>query len=142
MMYPAADVPAIQLSLVQGLDPDMHIRLGKALQPLLEENILIIGSGFSFHNLRAFSWDGSQEADERNDTFQEWLIEICTSASDEEVRTRNLCEWEAAPHARYCHPREEHLLPLHVCCGLTQSQGKLIFDDMIMGKRAVAFLWN
>lgn len=142
MMYPGADIPAIQLSLVRGLDSDMHIRLGKALQPLLKANILVIGSGFSFHNLRAFSWEGNQEADERNDAFQDWLIEVCTSASDEDVRTRNLSEWEAAPHARYCHPREEHLLPLHVCCGLTNSPAKLIFDDKILGKRAVAFLWK
>jgi aromatic ring-opening dioxygenase catalytic subunit (LigB family) len=142
MMYPAADVPAIQLSLVRGLDPDMHIRLGKALQSLLEENIHVIGSGFSFHNLRAFSWDGSQEADERNDAFQDWLIEVCTSATDGDMRNTYLRQWEAAPYARYCHPREEHLLPLHVCCGLAQTSARLIFDDMIMGKRAVTFLWN
>jgi aromatic ring-opening dioxygenase catalytic subunit (LigB family) len=142
MMYPLADIPAIQLSLVRGLDPDLHIRLGKALQSLLEENILIIGSGFSFHNLRAFSWDGKQEADESNDEFQDWLIGVCTSSKGDHERNRELINWEAAPHARYCHPREEHLLPLHVCCGLTTSPAKLIFDDTIMGKRSVAFLWN
>jgi aromatic ring-opening dioxygenase catalytic subunit (LigB family) len=142
MMYPAADIPAIQLSLVRGLDPDIHIRLGMALQPLLEENILVIGSGFSFHNIRALSWDGGQETDEKNDEFQDWLIQLCTSVYEEDVRNRYLREWEAGPHARYCHPREEHLLPLHVCCGLTQSPAKLVFNDMVMGKRAVAFLWN
>jgi aromatic ring-opening dioxygenase catalytic subunit (LigB family) len=113
-----------------------------ALQPLLEENILVIGSGFSFHNIRALSWDGGQEADEKNDEFQDWLIQLCTSVYEEDVRNRYLREWEAGPNARYCHPREEHLLPLHVCCGLTQSPAKLVFNDMVMGKRAVAFLWN
>ena len=49
--------------------------------------------------------------------------------------------WEKAPSARYCHPREEHLLPLHVCLGLGDSQAQVIFDDYILGKRAVALLW-
>ena len=51
--------------------------------------------------------------------------------------------WEEAPAARYCHPREEHLLPLHVCVGIAgeNSRAEKIFDDYILGKRAVAFQW-
>ena len=56
-------------------------------------------------------------------------------------RERRLVEWEKAPSARYCHPREEHLLPLHVCQGMADMPAKLIFDDQILGKRSVAFLW-
>jgi hypothetical protein len=52
---------------------------------------------------------------------------------------RNLSEGE--PAARYCHPREEHLLPLHVCVGMADKIGRLIFDDYILGKRSIAFLW-
>lgn len=52
-----------------------------------------------------------------------------------------LIDWRKAPHARYCHPREEHLLPLHVCAGMARTAGRLVFDDYIAGKRAVAFLW-
>ncbi len=58
MMYPQADIPSIQISLLRGLDPAAHIALGKALGGLMDENILVIGSGFSFHNLREFSWQG------------------------------------------------------------------------------------
>ena len=58
LMYPEADIPSIQLSLIRGLDPAMHIALGKALGSLMQENILVIGSGFSFHNMNAFSWQG------------------------------------------------------------------------------------
>ncbi len=50
--------------------------------------------------------------------------------------------WEQAPSARYCHPREEHLLPLHVCIGMAAKPAKLVFDDHILGKRSVAFLWQ
>jgi len=53
-----------------------------------------------------------------------------------------LINWEKAPSARYCHPREEHLLPLLVCAGMADKPAKLIFDDYILGKRGIAFLWN
>ena len=141
MMYPGADIPALQLSLIRGLDPAAHLALGRALRSLLPENILVIGSGFSFHNMRAFSWEGIAEPDPANDAFQEWLIETCTASLTGEEREQRLRDWAKAPSARYCHPREEHLLPLQVCYGLAQRQAELIFDDFILGKRGVAFLW-
>jgi 4,5-DOPA dioxygenase extradiol len=141
LMYPKADIPCLQLSLMRGLDPEAHIALGKALRGLRNENILVIGSGFSFHNLRAFSWQGMGAPDPANDAFQDWLIETCTGALTPPEREQRLIEWEQAPSARYCHPREEHLLPLHVCQGLAGKPARLIFDDQILGKRSVAFLW-
>lgn len=141
LMYPKAHIPALQLSLLRGLNPDAHIALGKALRGLLAENILIIGSGFSFHNMRAFALDGSSVPDPANDEFQNWLIEVCTGAMSQAEREQRLMEWKKAPSASYCHPREEHLLPLHVCLGLANKPGTVIFDDYILGKRAVAFLW-
>jgi 4,5-DOPA dioxygenase extradiol len=142
MMYPKADIPALQLSILQGLNSAAHIFLGKALRELLNENILVIGSGFSFHNLRAFfTQTGVDAADPANNAFQDWLIETCTSSISDAEREQRLIEWEKAPNARYCHPREDHLMPLHVCIGLAGKAGKLIFDDRIFGKRSVAFLW-
>ncbi len=141
MMYPEAEIPSIQISLVAGLDPGAHIALGAALRPLLAENILVIGSGFSFHNLRAFSRDGGAARDPENDAFQDWLAETCTGAMDRAERERRLLAWSGAPGARYCHPREEHLLPLHVCAGMADGPATKVFDDCILGKRAVAFLW-
>lgn len=141
LMYPQADIPSLQLSLLRGLDPGAHIALGKALRELKKENILVIGSGFSFHNMRAFSWQGGGDPDPANDAFQDWLIEVCTGALSQAEREQRLIEWENAPSARYCHPREEHLLPLHVCQGMADKPAKLIFDDQILGKRGVAFLW-
>jgi aromatic ring-opening dioxygenase catalytic subunit (LigB family) len=143
LMYPQADIPAIQLSLVQGLDPFVHIEMGKALNALMNENILVVGSGFSFHNMGVFSLDGNINEDRANDLFQEWLIETCTAPLTQAEREKRLVNWEKAPSARYCHPREEHLLPLHVCAGIAgeRSQTEKIFDDTILGKRAVAFQW-
>ncbi len=141
LMYPQADIPSIQLSLLRGLNPAAHIALGKALRELMQENILVVGSGFSFHNLSAFSWNGGIQSDSRNDAFQEWLIQVCTGSNQQEQREQQLINWEKAPHARYCHPREEHLLPLHVCLGMAEKPARLIFNDQILGKRAVAFLW-
>lgn len=141
LIYPEADIPALQMSLVRGLDPARHLVLGKALRELLTENILVVGSGFSFHNMRAFAWDGKRAPDSANDDFQNWLIEVCTGTMSQAEREQRLKEWEHAPSARYCHPREEHLVPLHVCAGMADKPGNMIFDDYIMGKRAVAFLW-
>ncbi len=142
LMYPEADIPSIQLSLLRGLDPAAHIALGKALRGLADLNILVVGSGFSFHNLSAFSWQATGAADHANDAFQDWLIGTCASPLAEAEREQRLINWETAPSARYCHPREEHLLPVHVCVGMAGKPGTVVFDDQILGKRSVAFLWQ
>lgn len=143
LMYPEANIPSIQISLVRELDPVVHMEIGKALRPLMNENILVIGSGFSFHNMRAFSRERNSTTDETNDSFQDWLIETCSGSMSQAEREQRLIFWEKAPAARYCHPREEHFLPLHVCVGIAGENNRAakIFDDYILGKRAVAFKW-
>ncbi len=141
LMYPEADIPTLQLSLLRGLDPAAHLGLGEALRELVKDNILVVGSGFSFHNMAEFQWTAGDARDPANDAFQDWLIETCTGVVSPAERRRRLLGWERAPSARYCHPREEHLLPLHVCAGLTDAPASVVFDDAILGKRAVAFLW-
>lgn len=142
LMYPEANIPTIQLSLISGLDPRRHILMGEALKELLGENILIIGSGFSFHNLREFAWTNEKKTDKRNDDFQDWLIKVCTGDSSSEEKGSQLVAWEKNPSARYCHPREEHLLPLHVCFGISDEPAEVIFDDYILGKRSIALQWG
>ena len=141
LMYPQADIPSLQLSLLRGLNPTAHIAVGNALRELTAENILVIGSGFSFHNMSAFSWQGIDTPDPANDAFQNWLLEVCTGPISQSEREQLLIDWEKAPSARYCHPREEHLLPLHVCLGMADKPATTIFDDYILGKRAIALLW-
>jgi 4,5-DOPA dioxygenase extradiol len=139
ILYPQADIPSFQISLLHSLDPSEHLQLGKALSPLLQENILIIGSGFSFHNMHAFM-DHFSKQDTHNDAFQSWLIDTCTN-KEQSVRDERIINWNKAPYARYCHPREEHLLPLHICMGIAGTPASVIFDDFIMGKRSLAFEW-
>jgi len=142
IMFPDATIPCVQLSLLNNLNPETHLKIGKALSELRMENVLIIGSGFSFHNIKAFFSPAMGTPDLKNEAFEHWLIDTCTNTkiSAHERETR-LIEWTHAPFARYCHPREEHLLPLHVCLGLANTNAKMVFDGEVAGKKASAFLW-
>src|SRR5688572_1487283 len=116
VIYPRADVPVVQLSLLKGLDPVTHLALGRALTPLRDEGILIVGSGLSYHNLRQFfsprGWGPSRE-------FDGWLGGVLLAGNPND-RAGKLAAWEAAPAARAAHPREEHLLPLMVAVGAAE----------------------
>lgn len=143
LMYPEADIPAIQLSLVKGLDPDEHLRIGEALQGLDYDNLLIIGSGFSFHNMRAFFIPESDDMHAANAAFQGWLEETCMSTTlTEDDRRQRLQYWAEAPSARYCHPREEHLLPLHVCYGIAGRPADEHIATKILGKASGMYAWT
>lgn len=143
LMYPDADIPCVQLSLVHSLDADLHIQIGKALQSLDWANLLVIGSGFSFHNMRAFFSPESQESRAMNIAFDEWLREtISDDGLLEETRKERLVHWSSAPGARYCQPREEHLLPLHVCYGIANKPSDKTFRAEIMKKQSSMFYWE
>ena len=142
LMYPEADVPCVQLSLVRGLNPAEHIRMGEALADLKHQNVLILGSGFSFHNMQAFFTPDTDRTRAWNEAFNGWLVETCSDGGmDEAERRDRLTHWDAAPHARYCHPREEHLLPLHVCYGAAGRPCSEYFGLTILGKKASVFVW-
>ncbi|MCW8847042.1 MAG: dioxygenase [Gammaproteobacteria bacterium] len=142
IMFPKADIPCVQISLFDSLSPSRHIQLGRVLAGLREDNILVIGSGFSFHNLKAFFSPPSDAMAVGNTSFENWLVETCTStALDEVERESRLVHWQEAPAARLCHPREEHLLPLHVCYGLAQAPARKAFSFEIMGMQASAYAW-
>ena len=142
LMYPEADIPCVQLSLVNNLDPGLHIQIGEALAGIQHENLLIIGSGFSFHNMKAFFSSGNDRDKAMNDAFETWLTKTCCSEDmDEAVRNQLLINWEEAPYARFCHPREEHLLPLYVCYGVNTCASRESFRLKILGKSASCYLW-
>jgi 4,5-DOPA dioxygenase extradiol len=141
LMYPEPTIPTFQISLIRGLDPAKHLQLGEALRLFLERDVLFIGSGFSYHNLRAFSWEPDNRPDPLNDAFQNWLIDTCVRTDDYAVLSVKLRAWSQAPGARYAHPREEHLIPLMISAGLGGSKADVVFDDYILGKRGVAFAW-
>lgn len=142
IMYPEADIPCVQLSLVDTLDALRHIEVGNALQNLASQNVLVIGSGFSFHNLRAFFGPDNADSRQLNQAFEQWLQDVCVGSEIPEHKRREmLMQWADAPGARYCHPREEHLLPLHVCYGVAQSACTERYELTIMNKKSSMYLW-
>jgi len=117
VIYPAADVPLVQLSIHRDSNPNLHLALGRALAPLRNEGVLIIGSGLSYHNLRNFGPSARQSSKE----FDDWLqLTLCHNSYDK--RIDRLIHWEQAPSARQAHPHEDHLLPLLVAVAAAENE--------------------
>lgn len=145
LMYPQAEVPVVQMSLISGLDPEMHLKLGEALAFLRAQGVLIVGSGMSFHNMQAFfSKQASTPA--RSERFDEWLTETLTAPElSVQERKKRMKNWQDAPEARFCHPREEHLLPLHVCLGAGSVESAVadkVFSGWLFDTKISAFIWR
>ncbi|HEY0916445.1 MAG TPA: class III extradiol ring-cleavage dioxygenase [Solimonas sp.] len=115
LSWPQAQIPTVQLSLRHDLDAAAHLAIGRALAPLRDEGVLILGSGFSYHNLRAMIGGAVRDVAGSSRRFDDWLTAAVESAPAE--RERLLADWANAPDARACHPREEHLIPLMVVAG-------------------------
>lgn len=109
---PEADLPVVSLSMKLGYDPAAHFALGRALAPLRDEGVVIMGSGLTYHNLRLFD----ARAAEPSRLFDAWLRRAMLDLLPED-RAAQLMHWEAAPAARTVHPREDHLVPLMVALG-------------------------
>jgi len=130
LAYPKADVPTVQLSLKRGLDPAEHLAIGRALAPLRDEGVFIVGSGMTFHNLRAFGPQSSAVAEQ----FDGWLR--ATAGLEAAERNRLLLDWSSAPSARQAHPREEHLLPFMVIAGAAgNDRGQVAYNGKIRDLR-------
>ncbi|WP_020410733.1 DODA-type extradiol aromatic ring-opening family dioxygenase [Hahella ganghwensis] len=143
ILYPEASIPVVQLSLEDSLDPAAHLRIGKALKRLRADNVMIVGSGFSFHNLSVFFSPKGPNVSQSVNEFTVWLDEqLTTSELSEENRVRSLESWEQAPNARFCHPREEHLLPLHCCLGAAENAVTDVFRFKTMNIESRCYLWN
>ena len=129
VMYPQADVPLYQVSLQRGYDPARHFALGRALAPLRDEGVLIVGSGLSYHNLRLFG----PGAKEPSAAFDGWLDKVL--ALDPARRTEALLRWEEAPYARVCHKEEDHLVPLFAALGAAEGAAatRVYHDTNVFG---------
>lgn len=135
-IYPQADMPIVQLSIQASYDPAWHLRAGRALAPLRSEGVLIIGSGSSFHNMRALMQGGGQ-ADSR--VFDAWLTAALVEHSGSE-RTALLEDWASARAARIAHPREDHLVPLLVAVGAAEAEigSRVYHEDAFLGNAAMS----
>lgn len=117
LIVPDASIPIVQVSLRSDLDPSAHIQLGEALAPLREEGVLLVCSGQTTHNLRS-NFNGKPESWAVD--FSDWLHTTLTSvnpANAEETKQKLVRIMQDAPGARQSHPREEHLIPVHVAFG-------------------------
>lgn len=117
-MYPDADIPVLQLSL-PSLEPRRLFTIGEILAPLREEGVLIIGSGFTTHNLRAMRPGVDDPALPPLAEFDEWAAEAVTAGDVDAV----LDFATRAPEARIAHPRTEHWAPIHAVLGAASRTG-------------------
>ena len=140
--FPHADVPVLQVSLLGSLDAQAHIDYGRALAPLRDEGVLIIGSGMSYHNMRGY---GDPRSTPVSADFDRWLTDTVALPAAE--RNARLAQWDTAsgPAGRLSHPprAEEHLLPLHVVAGAAgDSVGRKVFTDQVLATTISAFRFD
>jgi aromatic ring-opening dioxygenase catalytic subunit (LigB family) len=133
--YPEANVPLLQLSMRADYDPAAHLAVGRAIAPLRNEGVLIIGSGLSYHNLRQMGPQAKVPSLE----FDEWLTNVVCRLQSES-RNHQLINWSQAPSARLAHPREDHLVPLFVAAGAAEAEvgDRIYHEDAFLGGVAVS----
>ncbi|XP_010273681.1 PREDICTED: extradiol ring-cleavage dioxygenase-like [Nelumbo nucifera] len=135
LMYPEADIPICQLSIQTNQDGTYHYKMGKALAPLRDEGVLIIGSGSATHNLRALQFNDVSAVPWALN-FDTWLKESLIDGRHEDVNHYMV----KAPRAEMAHPRPDHLYPLHVALGATgeNADAELIHHSWSMGSLSYA----
>lgn len=128
LMYPNAHVPVVTLSIKTDYSASEHIQMGEALAPLRDEGVLIIGSGYTYHNMRGY---GRPESMQASIEFEAYLSDAVSQP--QELRKQRLIDWQQAPFARACQPREDHLVPLFVAAGAADNDvGKRLLLDEAM----------
>lgn len=165
LMYPAANIPVVSLSIHSSYDVQLHWQLGQALQKFRSENILIVGSGLSYHNMRGFGTNAGLQASVQ---FGNWLNEVVqdsNSNSDSNLksnkysninsdqaldvnslalnRKNKILNWEQAPSARAAHPYEDHLIPLiSVIAAAGDDSGHVAYVDRVMNVDMASYYFD
>ncbi|KAJ8769188.1 hypothetical protein K2173_000963 [Erythroxylum novogranatense] len=135
LMYPEADIPVCQLSVQSHKDATYHYNMGRALAPLKDEGVLIIGSGSATHNLRAMQPRGTPTASWAME-FDTWLKNALLDGRYEDVN-----EYKTkAPYAKQAQPWPDHFYPLHVAIGAAgeNSKAKLVHHSWDHGTLSYA----
>jgi 4,5-DOPA dioxygenase extradiol len=120
-LFPAADVPVVQLSLADGLSAQDHAALAAALAPLRKEGILVAGSGNFTHNLAEVSWDEGAEP-------PSWALDFDRAAQAALEAGKLSFFVDAVADSRAgrlrAHPTDDHLLPLLYAAALAADSGE------------------
>jgi 4,5-DOPA dioxygenase extradiol len=131
--YPDAAVPVVQLSIQPALGPRHHLAVGRALQPLRDENILIVGSGHLTHNLRDWARGGGAPAPYARE-FQQWVFDRLQSHEIEKLADYRTL----SPHGVRAHPTDEHFLPFFVALGAAgEGEAERVYDAIDSGVLAM-----
>ncbi len=134
---PNADIPVVEMSVHRSLDAALHVAAGRALSVLRDEGVLILASGMSFHNMRGY---GDPRFTAPSAAFDGWLTRA--AALTGAARADELSDWEQAPAARLAHPAAEHLLPLMVAAGASESAGERVYSEKVMETIISGFRFN
>lgn len=135
--FPDATIPIVEMSVERSLDPTLHLAAGRALAVLRDRGVLIIGSGMSFHDLKAF---GDRQFTQPSQVFDEWLTSALAQPGD--MRSESLVDWAQAPSARAAHPEAEHLLPLMVAAGASNAPGEKVYGEIVLETAVSGFRFD
>lgn len=146
LIHPSATIPIVQLSVLASEDPATHYAIGRALAPLRDQNIAIVGSGFpSLHNLRAmFSGQGRTGAFKALN--EEWsrIVTDAVETTDVEAQKAKFTAWRTWKGSYEMHPRggAEHFLPLAVCAGAAAGERSKAYTDEMAGFQMWSYYWD
>ena len=141
LIHPQADTPVLQMSLQKGASVARHLEIGRALAPLREEGVLMLGSGMSYHNLREF-FSTAESPRTAAKSFNDWLTQTLL-LDDSRARGTRLMDWRSAPGAKASHPTPEHLEPLFVIAGAAgDDRGRRVFHGQFWGKAVSGFAFG
>ena len=135
--FPDADIPVVEMSVDRDLYPALHTAAGRALAPLRDDGVLIVGSGMSFHNMRGY---GDPRFTAPSEAFDQWLT--AAVESEPTARAEALAGWAEAPAGRLSHPREEHLLPLMVAAGASDQPGTQVYNERVLQTAISGYRFN
>lgn len=128
-MYPDADIPVLQISMPT-LDSRELFQLGRELAPLRDRGVLIVGSGFTTHNLRLADFTNSKPVPSWSAEFDDWINRTVAARDIDAI----LDFLHKAPAARIAHPRTEHFAPLFVALGAA-------VDDLVEQRSVIDGFW-
>lgn len=138
LAFPQADIPVVELSVQPSRDVRHHLAVGRALVPLRDDGVLILGSGNTTHNLRDFFQPDPDIPAGYWDLFADWLAMVVASGDAEA-----LADWmTSAPFADRAHPSDDHFLPLAVAMGAGNGPGRRIHAGADRALRMDAFQWD
>lgn len=129
LMYPEADIPVVQVSVNPFLSKDEQMQIGKGLKEFAKEDILIIGSGSTVHNLATVDWEATKPK-EWAVAFDDWLVEKVLDYDLDALKDYQ----RIAPNAKHAIPREEHIVPMYIALGSgSLEKPKLLHRDYVYG---------